>query len=319
MKIQDIVTKPEQVSDQASQDVSKVVNTDVNVDTNVQTKEKVEQVDDNTQQTNSDDILTKVTRFVDTKSPAKQSEDDIDADIYNDGKFREKIDSIEDPELKAYMTALRKTGVSGIGSRLEEISTMRKELTELKNGMNPGWTPQRVQELLKNQDFLTSAESILGNTNEQQIIGDDEYVPDSVKQTLTALQEENAQFKQQFNTLSQNQTQENFQREHKQLSEKYGNYNSEKIDNVRAGLISGKIKATSEDLYKIVNYEENINNAYKMGLQDRNGGAEEKQQISSFPNNTVQQPNTEIQAEKGETNKQFLNRIIQNNLDKLKR
>lgn len=317
MKLQDMVTKPEQVSEQVAKTATNVQPQQLVQPQ--QTQETVSQgVQDVTKQPNTDDLLSKVTKFVDEKTPANKSEDDIDVDVFNDAEFRKKIDALQDPELKQYMLSMRKTGVRGIQERLQEISEMRKELTALKQGINPGWSPQRIQELLNDKEFLNAAQQVLGNTGIQQQSEDDEYVPDSVKRELQALREKTQQYEQQWNQFNQKQSQEQRIQEHNRLKERYGNYDPNKVDELITGLIQGKVQAGPEVVYKAYYHDENVKRAYEMGRRDALGGVQEKQQASSFSTGTIQQPNSEIKPEKNETNKQFLNRIIQNKLSQLR-
>jgi hypothetical protein len=209
--------------------------------------------------------------------------------------------------------------VRGIQERLQEISEMRKELTSLKQGINPGWSPERIQQLLNDKEFLGAAQQVLGNGIEQQNSDDDEYVPESVKREIDRLKQENSQFKQQWNQFNQRQSQEHIQREHQVLSEKYGNYDSKKVDELITGLIKGEVQAGPEVVYKAYFHDDNVKRAYEMGRRDAAGGFEEKRNVSSFSSNTVQQPNADLKAEKGESNKQFLQRIINNKLSQIRR
>lgn len=314
MKLQDMVTKPEQVADQSSPITNKVS------DANQQTEQKpVSQgTEEATKQPSSDDLLSRITRFVDDASPQNKSEDKIDEDVFNDAEFRKKIDSLQDPELKQYMLSMRKTGVRGIQERLQEISEMRKELTALKQGINPGWSPERVQQLLNDKEFLNAAQSVLGNQS-QTLEDDGEYVPESVKQKLAKLEQENSQFKQQWNQFSQQQTMAQRVQEHERLKERYGNYDPQKVDELINGLIQGKVQAGPEAVYKAYYHDDNVKRAYEMGRRDAMGGVQERQQASSFSSNSVQRPNSEIEPEKGETNKQFWNRIVNNKLSQLRK
>lgn len=315
MKLQDMVTKPEQVSGQLSSVVNNMKDTSGDVQ---QTEQTVSQgTEDTTKQTNTEDLLSKVTNFVDDKTPANKSEDDIDVDVFNDAEFRKKIDSLQDPELKQYMLSMRKTGVRGIQERLQEISEMRKELTALKQGINPGWSPERIQSLLNDKDFLNAAQSVLGNQG-QAVEDDGEYVPDSVKRELDKLKQENSQFKQQWSQFNQQQSKAQLAQEHNRLKERYGNYDPNKVDELINGLIKGEVQAGPEVVYKAYFHDDNVKRAYEMGTRDAMGGVYEKQQASSFSSNSVQQPNSEIKPEKSESNKQFLNRIIQNKLSQLR-
>jgi len=313
-KLQDIATKQEQVSAPYSQNAENVKpqeNKTVSDD-----PKPVEQGQQATQQSSSDDLLSRVTKFVDDASPKNKSEDEIDVDIFNDAKFREKIDSIDDPELKQYMLSMRKTGLRGINDKLQEISEIRKEVQQLQQG-NGKWTAERIQQALNDPEFLQAAQSLVGN-DQQQFNDDDEYVSDGVKKIINSQQSEINDLKKQLGQFNQQQNLNQIKQEHESLRQKYGNYDPSQIDEIRSDLLSGKRKATNEDLYKVAYYETNIKNAYEMGRRDALNGVPEKVNASSFTG-TVQQPTTEVKPENNETNKQFISRIINNKLSQLRK
>ena len=252
----------------------------------------------------TDDLLSRVTKFVVKSSPVGKSEDTIDKEVYNDAEFRAKIDSISDPELKDYMIKLRKSGISGITNKFQEIAAMRKEIQDIRDGLTPkGWTPERIQQLIKDPEFLQAAKQVAGTTSEAT---DEEYVPESVKRKLAELEE----VKNQVSQWQQNQFVQNLEQEHSVLSQKYGNYDRNKVDEIRKELLDGKIRATSEHLYKAWYHDDNVRRAYEMGRQDAADGVGEKQRLSTFSGGS-QTPNSDIKIEKNETDKQVWGKIVQ--------
>lgn len=256
------------------------------------------------QHTQTEDLLSRVTKFVANEDLTNKSDDAIDKEVYNDAEFRAKIDSIQDPAMKDYMLKLRKSGIRGVNEKLSEIAEIRKEIQSLKEGNIPkGWTPERIQQLIKDPEFLQAAQQVAGTTSES---ADDEYVPDSVKKKLAELDV----IKKQLNQFQVNQFEQSIEQEHKTLSQKYGNYDRNKVDEIRKDLLEGKIRANSEHLYKAFYHDDNVRRAYELGRQDAAGGVSEKQRASTYYAGS-QTPNSDIKIEKTESDKQVWNKIVQ--------
>jgi len=261
------------------------------------------------QQPKPDDLLTRVTKFVEKETPANKTEEQIDTEIYNDAEFRKKIDSIQDPQLKEYLTKLRKSGVSGVNTKLQEIAEIRKELQAVKQGLEPkGWSQERVQKLLSDPEFLQVAQQMTSQETE------DEYIPNSVKVKLAEVDN----IKAELNAWKQAKIQQDFESQHLQLSQKYGNYDKNRIDEIRKDLLEGKVQATNEHLYKAFYHDENLSKAYKLGLEDGRSGVKEKEQLSAFDGGK-QVPNQDIKPNQGESSKQFWKRIVDNKLASLQK
>ena len=264
------------------------------------------QPDQPSSQPKQEDLLTRVTKFVETESPTNKSDTQIDTDIYNDTEFRAKIDGLQDPELKEYMIQLRKSGIRGVNEKLGEIAEIRKEIQSIKGSQQPEkWSAQRVQNLINDPDFLAAAQQVTGVTPSNE---DDEYVPESVKRKLAELD----QVKSQMSAWQLQQFKQNIDNQHTQLSTKYGNYDRNKVDEIRKELLEGNIQATNEHLYKAWTHDENVKNAYEMGRRDAQEGITEKERSSS-PSGYSQTQNSTMKAETKETDKQFWRRIVEKN------
>lgn len=260
----------------------------------------------------TDDLLSRVTKFVKDKDPNNKSPEEIDAEVYNDAAFREKIEKIQDPELKKHMELFRKSGITGLTKKFQEVAELRKEIQSLKDGITPkGWTPERIQQLIKDPEFLNAARQVADVPNEQT---DDEYVPDSVKKKLAEIDNIKNQLLQQ----QQNQFVQKIEQEHQVLSQKYGNYDRNKVDEIRKELLEGKIHANSEHLYKAWFHDENVKKAYEMGRQDERAGVSEKQRASSFQGGS-QTVNSDIKIEKTDSNQQVWEKIKQKALGSIQK
>ncbi len=263
----------------------------------------VDQVQEDSQQKEPEDLLSRVTKFVETESPENKTDVDIDKGVFDDVKFLEKINSIEDPELKEHFLSMRKSAVRGLNGKFQEMAELRKDIQGLKEG-NDKWTPERIQKLMNDSEFISAAQQVTGTAVE-----DDEYVPESVKNKLKKLDVLEEQLGKWQNTLTTSQREQ----AHQVLSGKYGDYDREKIDEISGNLLDQKVAPSYEDIYKVINYDKNVKKAYEMGRKDAAQGIGEKVEANSFEG-VNQTQNTDIKPEGKETNKQFWGRIAQKNL-----
>jgi hypothetical protein len=260
-----------------------------------------------------EDLLSRVANFVEEKKPEGKSEDEIDGEVFNDAEFRRKIDAITDPELKDQMIRLRKSAISGVGQKFQEIAEIRKELQSLKErAVTQGnkWSAEKIQEMINDPEFIKAAQSVVGNDNT-----DDEYIPESVKAQLREL----ADIKTKVGSWEEQMTRSQMEQAHQVLTSKYGaDYDKNQIDSIHKSVLEGKVKPSFEDYYKAINYEKNVRRAYELGIKDARKGVEEKSEISSM-DGIGQQPNQQLKPEVGESDKNFFKKIIQKNLQMAKR
>lgn len=266
---------------------------------------------DKSQRPQTEDLLSRVTKFVETESPENKPEEKIDEEYFNDSELRKKIESIEDENLRNQFASLRKSLMRGANDKFQEIAEIRKELQSLKDGLQPkGWSPDRIQALMNDPEFLNAAKQVAGVSEPEE----DEYIPESVKNKLKELDELKQKVGQWQNTLTKSQQEQ----AHQMLSSRYSDYDKTKIDEIHKSVLEKKVLPSFDDIYKVLNYEKNVKRAYEMGRKDALSGVSEKEQASSFQG-ISQTPNSEIKPEPNETNKQFWGKIIQKNLTSMQR
>ena len=95
---------------------------------------------------------------------------------------------------------------------------------------------------------------------------------------------------------------------HATLKAKYSNYDPVEIDTVTSDFITGKIQATQEHIYKIVKYEENMGRSYKIGVEDGRKGVSVPP--VSLDGLSVREADPGLIPEKGETDKNFVMRLM---------
>ena len=212
-----------------------------------------------------------------------------------------KFQSVE--EAVQWANKKEKEWSSGYGKKFQELADMRKSLEAQKPSST--WTPERIQnELLKDPTFVQAAQSVAQNTTQ------DEY---------SALSETDKKLLSETNQKANLAMQQNAQlirsQQDESLKTKYANYKPEAVDIITDELLTGKVKATREDLWKVYDYDNMAKRAYELGKSDKATDTTQKVQLSS-PQGYTAVSSDGIQPEKDESNHNYWNRIVMNNLAK---
>lgn len=256
---------------------------------------------------NPDDLISKVTQFEAEKSPVGKSEDEIDAVLFSDKELRAKLDAITDPALKEQFINMRKSMMRGVNDKFQDMAVLRKEMEALKaQTQKPKFSANSVEELLQNQEFLAEAQKISGKASE---LSQDDTLSDTAKNEITRLKTELDSIKQVMTQQTSQQAQNEWNKYHETLSQRYRNYDRSRIDAVANELATGKINATPEYLYKAIYHDDNVKRAYEMGRREALSKLEEKKSATSIDGTTAVKNQT-VQQDSTEDNKNFLQRII---------
>jgi hypothetical protein len=221
------------------------------------------------------------------------------------------IDKITDPEAKKYAQEAYKSFEKGYQKKFQELAEERKKLDTQIESSNK-WTPEKVQSLLSNQEFINASQAILQSSNptegamsdtEWSALSDKEKSEiKSMKQELLAMKHENQLTK--FNAELEKQNSE--------LSSKYSDYDATKVNQLRDGLLAGKIQATNEHLWKVLSYEDAIKKAYLLGKEDRK--LDTQVQVSNASPvaglSRTTQSSPDVKPAEGEDSKSFLKRVM---------
>jgi len=192
------------------------------------------------------------------------------------------------------------------------LANIRKSLEKEKETIS-SWSPERVQSLLNDKNFVDAAQKLQQFQNPPQSgLSDEEW---------SALSEgEKAKFKQieqKVSQLEQLNYLSTLKQQDEQLKGRYANYEPTKIDEITQSLITGKVQATREDLWKVIDYENAVERAYKLGLQDRNNYNQEKINASS-PEGFNTTNAVKLEPNNGEKSGDFFKRILLNNMSRFK-
>src|SRR3990167_11140053 len=159
--------------------------------------------------------------------------------------------------------------MSGANKKFMAAADKERELSQ-------PWTTERVQRLLNDQTFVTSAQELaqrqaLAQNPSGSGMQDQEWsaLTDSERRQFYAVQQNQLQMQGQMNQLLARQEDIN-------LMNRYKNYEASKIDKLQQDLIQGNVRATREHLHKVLDYDDAIDRAYNMGKQDRQIEIKEK-------------------------------------------
>lgn len=238
-------------------------------------------------------LITRVAKFKD-ESLSQTKEDDSSFDVH-------EIEQIADPKAKEYALKAYKSFERGYGKKFQDLAAMRKdyeqrqaELDKLKQQYS-NWSPERIDELLKNPEFVEAAKKYQG-------IEEPDPKVKEVEKRIAQLEQERYLME--------------LRRQDEQLSTKYPDYNSQLVNQVRDELITGRRQATNEDLWKVINFESAIERAYKLGLQDKKIQLNDKMNSSAIEGTTVSTAEEPLTRQDNENGENFLKRIFLKNLEK---
>ena len=264
-------------------------------------EEPVEQPKEGTQQPSSDDLIKRVSQFEKEKKPDAQVED-------LDTKFDySELENIKTPEeAKAWAEQAYKSMQRGTGQKFQEIAELRKEM-ESTLEQTKQWTPERVQSLLQDPNFVNAAQQIAGIQTDNV---DESMLSEAESAELNKIKLQQQQL---LNVYQQTQR----EKEDFSLKDQYSNYNSTKVDEIFNGMMNGKIKATREHLWKVVDYEPAVTRAYELGLKDGQKTGNESLNSVSLEGRKVMST-APIQREEGEKSVDFFRRIATHNLQQLR-
>ena len=252
------------------------------------------------------DLMKRVSAFKPTPKSTEANVEDIKFDV-ND------INKIEDPKAKEYAEKAYKSFQKGFNQKFQEIAEIRKSLESEKSKFS-NWTPERIQQLLNDKQFVEAAQKVAGVGNPQGSgLTNEEYsaLSEPEKAKLNQMEQKITYLE------SINEQSLKIQQDEK-LRTKYPDYAPDIVDTTIKNLTTGQVQATREDIWKIVNFDNYMNRAYALGRRDKMQDNSEKMSSSTFEGMSAV-PNKETPIpEKGETDRSFFRRLVMNNYNKSK-
>ena len=227
------------------------------------------------------------------------------------------IEKITDPVAKEQALKAYKSFQRGFNDKFQQLAEIRK--TYEAKLANDKWTKERIKQIQNDPEFIRAAQEVMQEQNPPESgVTDTEWsaMTSKEKQQLLSMQAEIQSLKaqqQQQAILSE------FRKQDEQLKNRYANYDSQKVDILTADLLSNKVKATREHLFKALDYDEAVRRAYELGKQDGQVERSEKIGASSFEGVTTTQPAKDTpQPENNESTMSYFRKLAYNAIQKQK-
>jgi hypothetical protein len=248
-------------------------------------------------------IATRVANFKPEKTDVSKQPDDITFDP----KSFDNITSVE--EARKFAEQSYKSFEKGFNKKFQDLAELKKTLEAKVNNVSDtsSWTTEKIQALLQDASFVSAAQSVLGQSGYQSNSDNDfSNLSDAEKAEIKTIKDQNRLLLQQQNLLLMKQQDES-------LKNKYPNYRSEAVDTITADLLQGKVKNTREYIWKAYDYEEALDRAYKLGMQDARKTINENAGTVSLEGVDATS-SVPVKREKGESNENLLKRLYVNAL-----
>ena len=257
-----------------------------------------------------EELITRVSqvKVEEKKEPTAPKEPEFD--------FKE-IEALKqkDPEAGAWAERAYKSLQKGFNDKFQEIAELRKKLESQTNQKVPDtWTIERLQQEINKPDFIAAASQVISSQPKE-----DEFMTESEKQEKQKI----ANLERELNLIKQQSFSVQKRSEDEQMKSKYANYNPQALDILTSDMLAGKVQATREHLWKVMDYEDAVQRAYELGKQDRQLENKEKITSMSAEGITAQAPEGVLPKEEGESSKNWfvrnaLNRLVQAKSGQLK-
>jgi hypothetical protein len=275
-------------------------------------QEKPEVEADNLPSQNEADDLTSRASGIELENEASHEEKKFDRNEYND------ILSKLPPEVQEQAKLYQRSIQSDADRKYQEAARLREEAEELRNA---GWDRDTVQRALNDPTFKSHIQQLKEEQAYQQNpegsgVSDEEWSYLSPKEKALLYETRKSQLEQanKFNAYLQKQE---YEKQDLEIKSRYKNYDPKKVDDIFQGLLSGKVQATREHLWKVLDYEDAVKRAYKMGQADKNMDINDKVQASSSTGNlNIQQSSDVPKRNEKESTVEYFKRIAARNAQK---
>jgi hypothetical protein len=237
---------------------------------------------------------------------------------YDRNSFNEKLSKLP-PEMQEEVKAFQQTLYKGADEKFQEAARLRREAEELRQR---GWDKTSVQQLLNDPTFQAQVNELQQERQVEQNpqgsgLSDEEwsYLSPKEKAMLANTQKMQQEDRKKMDQFFQKQE---WEKQDMTIKARYKNYEPKYVDEAFNGLVSGKIQATREDLWKAIDYENAVKRAYELGKKDRALDLNEKVTASSPASGfNVNQSKDVPQKGEKENGVEYFKRIAMRNAQKL--
>ena len=267
-----------------------------------------------TQKPAQDDILARASAF---KTQPDASAQEVKFDV-------KEIEKISDPTAKKLAEDAYKSFQADYTRKTQDLAKQRKDLEAAQSLRSRQFSLTDIDEVLSNPQFIQAAQEKQRTIQPQQTVanGSTDLTEEEFSYLSPEMQKVYLQQKQTKDVVAQltGQLQSaQVEKEDMTLKTRYANYNPEIVNQTYKDMMSGKVNATREHLWRALDYEDAVKRAYSLGRQDEKGGISQARQASTQVNGVTTQTfdsDTPVKA-KGESFQDYWKRIAQSAKTKL--
>ena len=186
------------------------------------------------------------------------------------------------PEAQEQVKLFQQTLYKGADEKFQEAARMRQEAEQLKNR---GYSKEDIQAMLQDPNFVATVQQLneekqyaenpqgSGLSNEEW-----SYLTPKEKATIASANKKVEALEGKWNAYAQMQE---HQKQHDTLKTRYKNYNPDAVTEIYNGLLTGKVQANLEHLWKALDYEAAIKRSYELGKRESTGDIQQKMNVSA--------------------------------------
>lgn len=223
------------------------------------------------QNISTQDILNRASKL-DSKS------ENINDVTIDDIKSQIKLDDIKDPVARQFAERRAKELEAGFNKKYEQVANLKKQLESQASQPKPlVWDDQTLDKALQDPQFISLVQARQSKTAPSTWEGSQDEWSALTTQEKAQFSEMNQRILSQESKMNQMlQSQED-----ERLKSSYPDYDPQAVNQIQSDLLSGRLTATREHLWKVANFDTAVQRAYRLGLEDKNGTLNEKFNASS--------------------------------------
>jgi peptidoglycan hydrolase-like protein with peptidoglycan-binding domain len=199
--------------------------------------------------------------------------------------------SVTDPQARKLVEDAYKSMQADYTRKTQDLASERKQMESLKAQLEQSsrYTPERIQQLLNDPSFVQAAQQYQaqfakttqpangsGDLSEEEL----SYLPPEQQK----LYHQQKQMQTALANLQGELQQQKAQKEDLSLQSRYKNYDPKAVDQIFQDMMTGKVQATREHLWKVHDYDDAVKRAYELGRQDAKGITQERVNGSTMTN-----------------------------------
>lgn len=224
------------------------------------------------------------------------------------------IEKIQDPVLRESMTNIYKNMEKGLQKKFNKVAELTKKLETQAQPAKDSWTPERIQQLTQDPEFIQAAQQLAGTSEAgQHGFSDDEWsaLSDTEKARITGMESKLSRIEKLLSDKDKQSQVLEVSRADEELRSRFPDYNPERVNEFAKDVDSGKYTTSQlrELMHKALNFEHYLSQAYKFGEEDRKQELQQKMGAVSMDGQSISQSEGLPTREEGESTRDFFKRL----------